>query len=601
MPHKAGFGRLSFSEVLSSVLLFLTLALSAAAQETTPQPSPPDLQKAPPPPSSVPASSPSAETSVVPRTPLGEAMDLALKGDCDAAIKKYQQVLEERPKSPDAYAGITRCYLKNEDVTRASETITKGMQVADGWPVRVALGEVYFRQGKIPEAEKEWVNVINSGHPAARAYLGLARVRWAIAMNKSANRLIDTAHQLDPDDPDIQHAWISSLRRSDRIQYYERFLAEANSSDGDERKKIAMYLSTLKDKGKQTGPSCRLVSKVTNTTTPLVRLLLDPSHLRGYGLSVDLNGTRTNILLDTGASGIVVKRRIAEKAGITKVTETKIWGIGDKGMRNAYVGTAKSIRIGELEFQGCPVEVMEGRSVADEDGLIGADVFEDFLVDIDFPDEKLKLSELPKRPGQRSQQLTLKSDEDDSDSDSGSDSSDQATTQKASADAKSDGRTESAAGSSSGPQDRYIAPEMQSFTHVFRFGHDLLIPTKIGDVPGKLFLLDTGAFNNAISPAAAREVTKVHGDSDTTVKGISGSVRNVYSASKAVLQFGHLKQENQDMTSFDTTSLSNSAGVEISGFLGFVMLHFLDIKIDYRDALIDFSYDEKRFERYKSF
>ena len=43
---------------------------------------------------------------------------------------------------------------------------------------------------------------------------------------------------------------------------------------------------------------------------------------------------------------------------------------------------------------------MEWRSVADEEGLIGSDVFEDFLVDIDFPNEKLNLTELPKRPGE---------------------------------------------------------------------------------------------------------------------------------------------------------------------------------------------------------
>ena len=110
-------------------------------------------------------------------------------------------------------------------------------------------------------------------------------------------------------------------------------------------------------------------------------------------------------------------------------------------------------------------------------------------------------------------------------------------------------------------------------------------------------MLDTGALNNAISPAAAREVTKVRGDSDMIVTGVSGRVQNVYSANKAVLQFGHLRQENQDMLSFDTTGLSDASGTEISGFLGFVLLRFLDIKIDYRDALVDFSYDAKRFNR----
>jgi hypothetical protein len=136
---------------------------------------------------------------------------------------------------------------------------------------------------------------------------------------------------------------------------------------------------------------------------------------------------------------------------------------------------------------------------------------------------------------------------------------------------------------------------MQSYTRVFRFGHDLLIPTKIGDVPSKLFVIDTGAFNNTISPAAAREVTKVGTDLDTTVRGLSSSVNKVYSADKAVLQFGRLRQENQEIVAFDTTSLSNASGTEISGFLGFAMLRVLDIKIDYRDALVDFSYDPKRW------
>jgi TonB family protein len=485
--------------------------------------------------------SPSTPASDAAHDPLGEAMALARKGDCEAAITKYQQVLQEQPKSPDAYAGLARCYLKKRDITQAYETVSKGLQVSDAWVVRVALGEVYFRQGKIHEAEKEWVNVINAGHPSARAYLGMARVRWAIAMNKSANAMIDKAHELDSQDPDI-------------------FILRARMKGQDR--------------------SCRLVSKVKNTEMPLVRLLLDPKHLRGYGLPVELNGYHSNIMLDTGATGIVIKRSTAEKAGITKVTETKIWGVGNNGPKDAYVGTANTIRVGELEFQDCPVKVMESRSVAEEDGLIGADFFADFLVDIDFPDEKLKLSELPKRPGQAN------------------DSEEHEKWDKTEAAPKAGATGTAATADSSGPQDRYIAPEMRSFTRVYRFGHELLVPTQIGDVPNKLFLLDTGSFNNAISPQAAREITKVGGDSRMSVNGISGSVKNVYSANKAVLQFGHLRQENQDMTAFDMSELSESAGVEVSGFFGFVLLRFLDIKIDYRDALVDFSYDAKRFNRF---
>jgi thioredoxin-like negative regulator of GroEL len=522
--------------------------------------------------------------------PLGDANALYRKGDYDGALRGYQQLLRERPSSPDAQAGIARVYLKQEKIGEAFQTIAQAIAHLDSPHLRVVLGEILFRQGKITEAEKEWVDVVNGGRPDARAYLGLARVREAIAMYKTAKKMIDKAHQLDPEDPEIQRFWIGTLARTERIQYYERYLAGPNNSDTDERGDLESYLTYLKERAKQQDHPCRLVSKVTSTETPLVRLLLDPTHLRGYGLPVVLNGTKARVMLDTGASGIVVNRRLAERAGITRLTETKIWGVGDKGRKDAYIGTANSIRIGELEFQNCPVEVIESRSVAEEEGLIGADVFEDFLVEIDFPDERLKLTELPKRPGESDQQLSLKNQEDDS--------GDQDAESKPDASDEPDAKKKAAAPSASGPQDRYIAPEMQSFTRVFRFGHDLLVPTKIGDAPYKLFLLDTGALNNAISPQAAREVTKVHGDSDTIVKGISGSVKNVYSANKAVLQFGRLRQENQDMLSFDTSLISQSNGTEVSGFLGFVMLRFLDIKIDYRDALVDFSYDPKRLNHF---
>src|SRR5438093_10439204 len=99
---------------------------------------------------------------------------------------------------------------------------------------------------------------------------------------------------------------------------------------------------------------------------------------------------------------------------------------------------------------------------------------------------------------------------------------------------------------------------MKSYTQVYRFGHQVLVPTLIGDASLKLFLLDTGGFNNLISPGAATEVTKVHGDSSTIVEGISGSVQKVYSAEKAVIQFGEPRQEIQDLLAFELTQLRDS-------------------------------------------
>jgi hypothetical protein len=48
------------------------------------------------------------------------------------------------------------------------------------------------------------------------------------------------------------------------------------------------------------------------------------------------------------------------------------------------------------------------------------------------------------------------------------------------------------------------------------------------------------------------------------------------------------------MVAFDHAGLSKDAGTEIGGILGLRMLCLLDIKIDYRDGLVDFAYDPRR-------
>jgi hypothetical protein len=145
------------------------------------------------------------------------------------------------------------------------------------------------------------------------------------------------------------------------------------------------------------------------------------------------------------------------------------------------------------------------------------------------------------------------------------------------------------------PTDRYLAPEMASWTHVFRFGHLLLVPTTVNDSQPMLFLLDTGAFNNILAVRAGREVTKVSRDNTRSIRGESGTLSKVYTADKASLRFGHLQQNNLDVTSVDLSRLSRDTGTEVSGILGFAMLRLLDLKLDYRDGLVDFAYDPNRF------
>jgi hypothetical protein len=78
------------------------------------------------------------------------------------------------------------------------------------------------------------------------------------------------------------------------------------------------------------------------------------------------------------------------------------------------------------------------------------------------------------------------------------------------------------------------------------------------------------------------------------IKGISGKVEKVFTADQITFTFGHMSQKVYDVASFDTSNISKSVGMDISGFLGAATLKLLTIHIDYRDGLVKFDYDANR-------
>jgi tetratricopeptide (TPR) repeat protein len=512
-----------------------------------------------------PAQNPPSGSTPAPATSRGpslqEAQRLYRTGKLDAAIQEYGQ-LEAGPQAALAYAGIARVYLAKRDPSNAYAAASKAMELAPNSPdAQVAQGEALLRQGKIHEAEAAFVAVINSGTEYARAYYGLARVSQTITYFRRMKTMIDKAHELDPDDRDITRMWMGTLGPVERIRALHDYLALETDDDTEIRTALERELVNLQDSPSTPAHQCRMTSQIKSTTTDLRELLDSPTRLRGYGLDVKFNGTTGHLLLDTGAAGILIDQKLAEKAGVQHVVESSIKGIGDKGSAGAYVGHVDHIQVGDIEFEDCNVRVIDQNSVINSDGLIGAVEFSHFLVELDMPNRKMRLSQLPPRPNEEPAQTAL-------------------------------GSGQSAAAT---PRfyDRYVAPEMQDYTRIFRINHMLLIPTEMNSSAAGLFLIDTGSLTNIVTPEAARQVTRVGNEPNIRVKGVSGEVKNVYSADKLTLAFAHLRQENQDMISVDMKNMSDSAGTEISGTLGFTVLRMLDIKIDYRDALVWFGYNWK--------
>jgi hypothetical protein len=419
----------------------------------------------------------------------------------------------------------------------------------------VALGEIYIRQGRLGDAESQFITVVNSGANKAAAYLGLAHVSRAISYYARERRLLDKAHELDPADPEILREWLDTLAPPVRQDALKDYLSNAANDDAGTRAWVAQELAAPDDPSVTSHP-CRMISAQHASEIDLQKLYDDNKVFNALRLRVAVNGVAANLLVDTGAYDVLISKRIAEKARVTKSFATQVPGFGDKKAAHGYVGHVDSLQIGEMEFHDCDVEVAE-KGLDGRDGIIGPVVFSEFLVDMDTPHAKLRLSELPPRPRETPQTPTLES------------------------------------GSRVTPAslDRYMAPQMKGYTPVFRFDHILPISTRVNETPPRLFMLDTGAFTSIITPAAARELTKVSNDNDVEVEGLSGRVAKVYRGGELTLTFAGLRQTNLDILSIDETNFSQESGTEISGTLGFPLLVLLDRKIDHRDGLVSFKFD----------
>ncbi len=532
-----------------------------------------------------------SQTAKPPDNPDLIAADQLYKaGKFAEAAEKYQALLKIDPKLAAAEAGLIEALLRQQKIDEASAEADKALVAQpNSAAVLATMGDVQFRLAKMTEAETSYHKALQIDPREIRAYLGLARLWGAYSLYRHAYDALKVAYQIAPNNPEVQRLWFARLSRRERLAAIEAYLAGPHPDDPEQTEYLQHYLEFLKATVDKPMHACRLVSKVEQTDTKLQQMLRDPRHVVGYGLEVKLNDRTSRLLLDTGASGILIGRKGAEKAGLTRISDIRFRGIGDKGLQGGYLAVADHIRIGELEFADCVVTVIDRASVTDEDGLIGANVFGSYLIDIDFPEGKLRLSPLPKRPDETVAPTALNSE-----GESGSHPDDSAGDQKAETTGDAS-KTATVASEARLPKDRYIAPEMKSWTPVFHFGHALLIRTEVNDSKPMLFLIDTGASTNLISTRAGREVTKVRSDPNMHVKGLSGTVANVYSADKATLRFSRFSQKNLDIVSFDLSKVSKNTGTEVSGILGFQLLRMLQVKIDYRDGLVDFTYDASRW------
>jgi tetratricopeptide (TPR) repeat protein len=491
-------------------------------------------------------------------TPLEEAEQIYGMGKFDKAIERYNAIIGSGANIAVAFSGLARAYLKLGKPNDAYLAATKAVEHDPALgTARSVLGEVYFRQGKLHEAETEFLTGVKIAPMDARSYLGLARLYQATYNFKKAKVAIDRAHSLDPIDPDISGAWVETRSRLEQVNALENEItSQSNYYSRVEKAGFKHRLTVLRDEIEHPERTCGVASRPESTEIPVTQLGPKKDTI---GLEVHVNGVESRLVLSTVSSGIVINGEIAEAAGVQPIARADMDALGEQNPPEAYIGFARSLKIDELDFQNCYVTVISKaspRSFYDQfEGLIAAGFFSGYLVDVDIPHGTLRLQPLPSRPATENQ--------------------DGAAMDSSDPDAKSF-------------HDRYTSPEMATWAQMYHFGSAILIPARVNDSPTALFEVAASSRYNVLAPDFARERTSLKRDTAAAqLEGINGKI-SAASKGKVKLDFADLHFKAIRVISFDDSRSSDNAETRISGYLGLDILRNLHFKVDYRDGLIHF-------------
>ena len=443
---------------------------------------------------------------------------------------------------------------------------------ADSSALHETLAGIAFRSGDFDRAERELLEAMKEDQADVSALLELAQIYESTSQDQRAFELIKKAHDTAPTNAEVRRKWLAFLPHDDRRAEVESYLANVPPDSSERAARLYGVLEFLKALDRFPDHRCELVSGGRGSERKLRTLFYDPINIRGWSLEVSINDRKMNLLFDTGSSGIVISRAQALKAGVVEITPAKSESLGGQGQVYGSTAFARSIRLGQFEFRNCVIHVVEGRHVMDSDGLIGSDVFRDYLVEINYPERTLKLSPFGEGSGESQVTPALNSLGYGSDIDI----------------LGSERRMQELAvqGNSSAERKRWV--------RFFRLKHLLLIPTRVNGHSPKLFLVDSGATATMLSTQFAREVTVLKSEKDLRLEGVSGGVKDVYRAKKVLLEFANLRQEDEQAIAFDLSPISQYAGTEISGIVGISVLKSLRLKIDYQHGLMEFVDDAKQ-------
>jgi tetratricopeptide (TPR) repeat protein len=451
-----------------------------------------------------------------------------------AAEELYEQALAKTPQDVGVSAALVHTLLQEGKVAQASMQVNTALAAnPHAAPTLTALAEVQLHQGQPWLALQTLEQAAASDPCYARIHLIRSRALRIDSMYATERAEIQRAYDIDPTDPDIQHAWARVVSPAQEIEGTDKALATQKDIDADTRQKAEATVHSLLPLLHEDSQTCQVLPDAPSATLPLQTTYADPKHIDGYRLDVEFPQSKAKLIVDTAASGLFVSKALADLNGFhqgpTDPPET------------VHVD---SFHVGPLEFRNCIVGVTDGPISGKADGFIGTDVFSPWLITLDYHNAKLILAPLPKQAGLL-------------------------------------------------PGDRSAPPELADFTPVYHRRQYLLVPLTFGNKSRKLFILATGMRFSAMDSVTAHSLSKMTVNFTNTEQTAGGGKAQFY-REVFDIQMGSLPQIHQGhILELDPTIIDRNAGFEVAGMLGLDILQPLTLHLDYRDGLVKFETTEE--------
>ena len=292
-----------------------------------------------------------------------------------------------------------RCLVSFVLVLSGFGPLGHGAELQDGGPLSAradaehftTLGDKLYRDGRFGDAQAAYERALELDGRSVPARLGLGRIADLLSEAELARTHYAKAFQTNPAHPGAVLALASVVTGEARETLLGNFLAlNRPSMNNDERNSDVK--ARLEIERKLAGRPVATVADPHRTYHLPLSEFRTNTVPTGLMLRVRINGGNPlNLQLDSGAHGLVLNPAAGRGAGLEMLAGAAVFGFGAAQPTLGWVALAASVEADTFKIANVLVEVSDTKLVPQGDGLIGLEVFKDFVIRLNARSRRLDL------------------------------------------------------------------------------------------------------------------------------------------------------------------------------------------------------------------